>query len=152
MKSETDFVACLQMYRAWIVFSFIVSKCDVMFCWLKFLCSSLFVSYRSMAITLCPRVSNGTGIFLQSENLSFVTCTIKFMISLTTYFDTLKTILSSYFYFLLSISIEICIKYMLCVECIFVAGICFVYIMLYAGSAVHKCVECAVYSLFMCNN
>lgn len=38
-----------------------------------------------------------------NKNLSFVTCTIKFMISLTTYFDTLKKILL-FSYFPLSLS------------------------------------------------
>lgn len=82
----------------------IISKCGVRWA-KKFL---FFLPLNIAWQSWCVHGSRtGNGICLQNENLSFVTCTIKFMISLTTYFDTLNTKLSSYFYFPLSLSIEI---------------------------------------------
>lgn len=102
-----------------------------------------FHAVVSQSVSPHPADLKRNRIRLHSENLSFITYTIKFMISLTTYFDTFKTILSSYFYFPFSFSIEVfkyglfnrrvhvfC-RHMFCCE--------------YAHSAIHKCIGGAIH-------
>lgn len=107
--------------------------------------------------SVCPRPADlkRNRICLHSENLSFITYTIKFMISLTTYFDTFRTILSSYFHFPFSFSIERS-KYGLYnreVHVLCRVDICFVVNMLIQQSINALTVQCTLQPCsFICKN
>lgn len=66
-----------------------------------------FYDYFPSVIRFCSFMTIGRFEFV-CENLSFITCIIKFMISLTTYFDTSKKICIIFIFFPLPLSFGCC--------------------------------------------